>query len=204
FHSAWILVGSYSRLNSCILTYSTFFFSLAVSKQDLLLDQPRDVRALKGAPVTLTCSCDICNYTDFHSEWHFTSRNGAPVTSVAVKTSINSKPLDSQYKFALTHQRNSRSLLLIKNLQINDQGTYICTMIKNVPPPTVILKGLGTQLEVYGNDHFKQNTNSLGHNSLGFVLYSLWVKFTTAHPTIRRSPLTRSEYGSDALMYPNE
>nr|XP_048692743.1 uncharacterized protein LOC125630607 isoform X1 [Caretta caretta] len=121
----------------------------AASKRDLVLDQPPVVRALRGESVTLACSCDICNYPDFHSEWRFTSGNGGPVTILAVKTAISSKQLDPWHKFSLTHQRNSRSLLLIKNLQINDQGTYLCTMIKNVPPPTVILKGPGTQLEVY-------------------------------------------------------
>ncbi|CAM4485744.1 unnamed protein product, partial [Caretta caretta] len=121
----------------------------SASKRDLVLDQPPVVRALRGESVTLACSCDICNYPDFHSEWRFTSGNGGPVTILAVKTAISSKQLDPWHKFSLTHQRNSRSLLLIKNLQINDQGTYLCTMIKNVPPPTVILKGPGTQLEVY-------------------------------------------------------
>ncbi|XP_034619683.1 uncharacterized protein LOC117873895 isoform X2 [Trachemys scripta elegans] len=121
----------------------------AASKQDLVLDQPPVVRALRGESVTLPCSCDVCNYPDFHSEWRFTSGNRGPGTILAVKTALNSKHQDPPYKFSVTHQRNSRSLLLIKNLQINDQGTYMCTMIKNVPPPTVILKGPGTQLEVY-------------------------------------------------------
>nr|XP_023966383.1 uncharacterized protein LOC103306549 isoform X2 [Chrysemys picta bellii] len=121
----------------------------AASKQDLVLDQPPVVRALRGESVTLPCSCDVCNYPDFHSEWRFTGGNRAPGTILAVKTALSSKHQDPPYKFSVTHQRNSRSLLLIKNLQINDQGTYMCTMIKNVPPPTVILKGPGTQLEVY-------------------------------------------------------
>ncbi|XP_030437717.1 uncharacterized protein LOC115660406 [Gopherus evgoodei] len=121
----------------------------AASTQDLGLDQPPVVRALRGESVTLPCSCDVCSYPEFYSEWRFTSGNRGPGTILAVKTAISSKHLDPQYKFSVTHQRNSRSLLLIKNLQINDQGTYVCTMIKNVPPPTVILKGPGTQLEVY-------------------------------------------------------
>uniref|UniRef100_A0A8C3S9V0 Ig-like domain-containing protein n=1 Tax=Chelydra serpentina TaxID=8475 RepID=A0A8C3S9V0_CHESE len=135
------------------LSSSATFTCQAASKQDLVLDQPPVVRALRGESVTLACSCDVCNYPDFHSEWRVTRGNGGPGTTLAVKTAISSKQLDPQYKFSLTHQRNSRSLLLIKNLQINDQGTYVCTMIKNVPPPTVILKGPGTQLEVYGNGH---------------------------------------------------
>uniref|UniRef100_A0A8C3HXM5 Ig-like domain-containing protein n=1 Tax=Chrysemys picta bellii TaxID=8478 RepID=A0A8C3HXM5_CHRPI len=137
------------QLNACVGTYSTLSFSLAASKQDLVLDQPPVVRALRGESVTLPCSCDVCNYPDFHSEWRFTGGNRAPGTILAVKTALSSKHQDPPYKFSVTHQRNSRSLLLIKNLQINDQGTYMCTMIKNVPPPTVILKGPGTQLEVY-------------------------------------------------------
>ncbi|KAM9171668.1 uncharacterized protein ACDP82_013256 isoform 3-T3 [Pangshura tecta] len=121
----------------------------AASTQGPGLDQPSAVKARRGESVTLPCSCDVCNYPDFHSEWHFAGGNSGPGTILTVKTTIGSKHLDPQCKFSMMHQRNSSSLLLIKNLQINDQGTYVCTMIKNVPPPMVILKGPGTQLEVY-------------------------------------------------------
>lgn len=117
------------------------------------LDQAPVVRAARGNTVTLTCSCKACNFTDFLSMWDFYGRDGGterPV-QVALRPSSKARAEDAGSRFPITHHGNSQSSLVIRDLQINDTGTYVCTMITKTPPPTLVLKGPGTLLEVYGN-----------------------------------------------------
>ncbi|XP_069483862.1 uncharacterized protein [Ambystoma mexicanum] len=164
------------------MTASLFFrillletaLSTGLSQTSLSVEQPPVLTGYQGESVSLNCTCmDQKSILRLLSQWDF-FREHKNVTTWKEDTATETlKEAVRKEKSSVVHHGMNVSSLVIRDLQISDAGTYVCSMKRALPPPTLQGKGNGTVLRVLDRGFKKQNPIALGVT--GAVLISLTV-----------------------------
>ncbi|XP_069483861.1 tyrosine-protein phosphatase non-receptor type substrate 1-like isoform X1 [Ambystoma mexicanum] len=139
------------------MTASLFFrillletaLSTGLSQTSLSVEQPPVLTGYQGESVSLNCTCmDQKSILRLLSQWDF-FREHKNVTTWKEDTATETlKEAVRKEKSSVVHHGMNVSSLVIRDLQISDAGTYVCSMKRALPPPTLQGKGNGTVLRV--------------------------------------------------------